>query len=281
MQNLWWLVVLWLLTPPCLAEQFRIVTWNLNWFPGKNQAPTLAQRALHMSEAREALLNLKPDFLCLQEVRDYDSVRQLIEVLPRFQVHVVSRFIEPIGNIIGIQQAAICGNIAAESAWSESWKRGKAVDPPRGFAFSATRTGGGNYLLLYSVHFKSNLGSISDDIAKREEASRQLLGHEAEMEKTYSRIGKVAVVVGGDFNTTPDDPRFESEQTFVDLKKAFLWSWADILPMDRITIQGHGRYPDATFDGFFVKNCKIVSVNVIDTGETSDHRAVRMIVLVP
>ena len=86
MQNLRWLVFLWLLTSSCLADQFRIVTWNLDWFPGKTPAPNPAQRVVHMSEAREGLLDLEPDLLCLQEVRDYESVQQLIEVLPRIQV---------------------------------------------------------------------------------------------------------------------------------------------------------------------------------------------------
>ena len=69
---------------------------------------------------------------CLQEVRDYESVQQLIEVLPRFHMYVVSRFKERIGDILGIQLTAICGTRHAEAAWSESWQRGKS-DPPRGF----------------------------------------------------------------------------------------------------------------------------------------------------
>jgi len=280
MQNLRWLVAVWLLTSSCLADQFSIVTWNLNWFPGKNPASNPAQRAFHMSEARDALLNIKPDILCLQEVRDYESVQQLVDVLPRFQVHVVSRFRERIGNILGIQQTAICAIRPAEAAWSESWQRGKS-DPPRGFSFSAIRTSDGNYLLVYSVHFKSNLGSLPDDFAKREEAAGQLLDHESAMEKTYSTIGKVSVVVGGDFNTTPDDPRFASDQTFPLLRKSFSWCWEKIPPGNRVTIPGHGRYPDATFDGFFTKNCTIISADVVNTGEVSDHRPVRMLIAVP
>jgi hypothetical protein len=45
-------------------------------------------------------------------------------------------------------------------------------DPPRGVSFSAIRNAEGNYLLAYSVHFKSNLGALPDDFAKREEAAR-------------------------------------------------------------------------------------------------------------
>lgn len=276
-----WIILLFLLVRgECFADQFRVVTWNLDWFPGKNRASSEVQRVVHMSEAHDALLDVQPDILCLQEVRDYDAVRKLVDVLPRFDVHIVSRFKEAVGGILGIQQTAICGNTPAESAWSESWKHGKA-GPPRGFSFSAIRTSSGNYLLVYSVHFKSNLGEIHENIAKREEAARQLLTHEAEMERTYSRIGKVAVVVGGDFNTSPDDPKFAEEQTFPILRSAFSWCWEGKPLRERITIPGHGRYPDATFDGFFTKGCRINSIQVLDTGTTSDHRPVKIMISVP
>jgi endonuclease/exonuclease/phosphatase family metal-dependent hydrolase len=276
-----WVIFIFLLVRgECFADQFRVVTWNLDWFPGKNPASTEIQRVVHMSEAHDALLDIQPDILCLQEVRDYAVVQKLVEVLPHFDVHIVSRFNEAMGGILGIQQTAICANDPAESAWSESWQH-SAAGPPRGFSFSAIRTTSGNYLLVYSVHFKSNLGQLRDNVAKRQEAARQLLTHEAEMEKTYAKVGKVAVVVGGDYNTSPDDPRFAEEQTFLILRSAFSWCW-DGKPLSaRITIPGHGRYPDATFDGFFTKGCRIDSVQVLDTGTTSDHRPVRMLITVP
>jgi endonuclease/exonuclease/phosphatase family metal-dependent hydrolase len=233
-----------------------------------------------MSEARDALLNLKPDILCLQEVRDYESVQRLIEVLPRFQVHVVSRFKERFGNILGIQQTAICGIKPAEAAWSESWQHSN-IEPPRGFSFSAIRTAQNKYLLVYSVHFKSNLGSLPDDIAKREESARQLLTHESAMEELYSKMSKVSVVIAGDFNTTPDDSRFAAEQTFPMLRNKFSWCWDGVPLAQRITIPGHGRYPAATFDGFFVKDCRIISVDVPQIDEVSDHRPARMLIDVP
>jgi endonuclease/exonuclease/phosphatase family metal-dependent hydrolase len=233
-----------------------------------------------MSEARDALLNLRPDFLCLQEVRDYESVRQLVSVLPGFQVHVVSRFRDRIGDILGIQQTAICGFKPAEAAWSETWRRAES-DPPRGFSFSAVRTSDGRYLLVYSIHFKSNLGSLQEDFAKREEAARQLLDHESAMEQLYSKAGKVSVVLAGDFNTSPDDSRFESEKTFHFLTKNFSWCWKQTPQANRVTLPGHGRYPDATFDGFFVKNCTLISIDVVNTGNVSDHRPARMLISVP
>jgi endonuclease/exonuclease/phosphatase family metal-dependent hydrolase len=101
------------------------------------------------------------------------------------------------------------------------------------------------------------------------------------MENIYSKIGKVSVVVGGDFNTTPDDSRFTSEQTFSLLAKIFSWCWQGIPPANRVTIPGRRRYRDATFDGFFVKNCRIIAVEVVNTGEVSDHRPVQMLISTP
>lgn len=280
MQNLWGIAFLCLLAGDGFADQFRIVTWNLDWFPGKGPASTEVQRVVHMSEAHDALLDLRPDILCLQEVRDFDSVVKLTSVIPRLDVHIVSRFKEAVGGILSIQQTAIAGNAQAEAAWSEEWQHGKP-NPPRGFSFSALRTKNGNYLLLYSVHFKSNLGDLNENIAKREEATRQLLLHEGEMAKRYSKFGKIAVVIAGDYNTCPDDPKFGAEKTFPLLRTKFAWCWEGIPASNRVTIPGHGGYRDATFDGFFTKNCDVISVEVVNTGQVSDHRPVRMLISVP
>ena len=61
-------------------------------------------------------------------------------------------------------------------------------------------------LLVYSVHFKSNRGELQIDIAKREEAARQLIAHAAEMERLYSTDAKVVTVIAGDFDADPTDP---------------------------------------------------------------------------
>jgi hypothetical protein len=63
-------------------------------------------------------------------------------------------------------------------------------------------------LLIYSVHLKSNRGEPQTDMAKREDAARELLAHASEMERLYSKGAKVAIVIAGDFNTDPTDPRF-------------------------------------------------------------------------
>ena len=74
------------------ADVVSIATWNLEWFPGGKPTSSEAERLVHMSAAKDALLDFHADILCLQEVRDWDSVAELVSVLPSLQPLVVSRF---------------------------------------------------------------------------------------------------------------------------------------------------------------------------------------------
>jgi endonuclease/exonuclease/phosphatase family metal-dependent hydrolase len=126
-------------------------------------------------------------------------------------------------------------------------------------------------LLVYSVHFKSNRGELPDDIAKREEAARQLLAHAAEMERLYSKGTKVVTVIAGDFNTDPTDPRFAAETTFSLLREKFAWAWENIPLAERVTLPGKGGYPDASFDAFLLRGARVLSCRVVPVQEVSDH----------
>jgi hypothetical protein len=133
------------------GDVVRIATWNLEWFPGGKPNSSQAERLIHMSAARDTLIDIRPDILCLQEVRDWDSVAELVSILPDFQTLVVSRFRE-MGSSgpLSIQQLAIASTRPAEAAWSEPFKPSPAT-PPRGFSFAAIRRGK-TLLLVYSVH---------------------------------------------------------------------------------------------------------------------------------
>jgi endonuclease/exonuclease/phosphatase family metal-dependent hydrolase len=169
---------------------------------------------------------------------------------------------------LSIQQLAIASNRPAEAAWSEPFKPSPAT-PPRGFSFTAIRHNK-TVLLVYCVHFKSNIGDHAANIAKREEAARQLLNHVAEMESAYSGGAKVVTIVAGDFNTDSTDARFASEKTFALLKEKF--SWENIPLSDRVTNPARRHYPVASFDGFLVRGDRIVvTCNPISIPGVSDH----------
>ena len=125
--------------------------------------------------------------------------------------------------------------------------------------------------LVYSVHLKSNRGEAPTNIAKREEAARQLLAHVAEMESAYSGSGKIVTTLAGDFNTDPTDARFASEETFSLLREKFAWTW-DFVPLsERVTNPAKGRYPDACFDGFLVRGAAKPSCKPMPIHGVSDH----------
>ena len=217
MQNLWRITfviccVLLVIQQGATAEDVSISTWNLEWVPGHKQTSTQSERATHMIAAKDALSDSQTDILCLQEVRDWESVAELVSVLPGFEPHVVSRFQEFGG--ISIQQTAVASKWSAEASWAEAFRAHRATSkPPRGFSLAVFRRAD-VVLLVYSVHFKSNLGGIEKAIAKREEAALQLLLHVFAMEKLYSARARVVTVIGGDFNTDATDPRFAEERTF-------------------------------------------------------------------
>jgi endonuclease/exonuclease/phosphatase family metal-dependent hydrolase len=256
------------------AELVTIVTWNLEWFPGHKPASTQAERAAHMTAAKNALRDNQADILCLQEVRDWDNVNELVSEFPEFLPCVVSRFQE-FGSL-SIQQTAVASHWQAEASWAEAFKASRPK-PPRGFSLAVFRRAG-VVLLVYSVHLKSNLGGIEKAIAKREAAMRQLLAHVTEMEAIYSKDTKVAIAIAGDFNTDSTDSRFTGEHTFELLhQNGFAWGWKNVPLAKRVTVPSEGRYPDACFDGFFVRGAEIISSEIIlDDCGVSDHLSVKL-----
>lgn len=220
----------------------RVVSWNLEWFPGHVPEATLDQQKEHMAAAKEALTKLKPSVFLAQEVRDWPAVANVVSVDPALQVHVVSQFGDR------PQNQAIAASIEADSAWSAAWKYGPA-NPPRGYAFAALRLPGDRYLLCYSLHLKSNLGELRSNIAMRHESSRQMLHHVAEMLSIYGKRGPCGVIVGGDMNTSLDDPKFEPDASVRALIAAgFHWTHEGVPFEKRTTIPADDNFPDNCFD---------------------------------
>jgi len=204
------------------AENVRITTWNLEWFPNgsaKDASPDEQNRRI--TEAANALRPHHPDIVLLQEVLNYDVCVRLGEAIQPAAYHVAicSAFKEPFQRGFGRQQAAILSKYQAQAAWSEPWKSMGGVDPPRGFAFAWFKIGNSD-IGVYSLHLKSNLimhGNkeieTGKNIRKREVSIQQLLTH------IHDVIGTVipsikGLIIGGDFNTNHDQAMFGAERTY-------------------------------------------------------------------
>jgi len=263
----------------CWADSASIVTWNLEWFPGHKPTSTPSSRVLHMSAAKEALLGLSPDVLCVQEMRNWDSFAELTSVVPRLKPLVVSAHQDsPEGGAISIQQIGIAAIFPAIGAWSEAFAQSEH-SPPRGFSFVALDVGEGKRLLVYSVHLKSNLGELPENIARREDGARQVIEHAAKMERDYAPT--IGTIVCGDFNTDPTDVQFAADKTFQLFTEAgFQWPWKDTPREQRITHPGDGRYPPASFDHFLVRGeVTVVSCRPLNSDDSvSDHKPVELVV---
>ena len=272
-----WLIALLLLAQVSLAEQVTIITWNLKWFPGGGKTSTPAERIVHMSAAKDALMGVSPDVICAQEIRNWEVFAELASIRPDLVPNVVSAYRDsPQGGAVSIQQIGIASRMPAVGAWSEAFSVAPE-SPPRGFSFVALQLQDGRHLLVYSVHLKSNLGDLTENIARREEAAEQLVAHAAKMEEAYTPVA--AAVICGDFNTDPSNAQFAEEKTFSILESAgFIWPWRDTPLPQRITLPSSGRFPDACFDGFVVKgDMRVVSCEVLPIDGVSDHKPVKLV----
>lgn len=252
------------------AESVRIVTWNLQWYPGRSPNPSRSAERAQIKAAKEILRAMNPDVLLLQEIRDWNAAEDLCSVLPELKLHVVSSFEDRSQNLV------IASRYPADSAWFANWTQDDDGMPPRGYAFAALKLPTGDLLLTYCVHLKSNTGGVDRNIPIREEASEQLLAHARKMMTIYRKRGRCGILIGGDFNSSMDDSQFRSEMTLRNLRDSGLrWVFQNIPPSMRITIPASGEYPSNCFDHiFYSPGMKLRGVKVGNANTASDHNPV-------
>jgi endonuclease/exonuclease/phosphatase family metal-dependent hydrolase len=259
------------------AKPITASFWNIQWFPGRRPNAKPAEEQRQISEVHRDIAQFQSDIIGMEEVRDWKNAALAVQPLAGFKVDVCSIF-PPREGQTGTQQVAIASRLQPMSAWAEAWKTSGAITPPRGFAFAAYEIAPRQMLLVYAVHLKSNRGEIHEDIAIRSESMRQLVSHINAMSSAYGKLGAVTCIVGGDFNTAPDDPRFAGEKTVPTLLGAgFRWAWQNVPAADRVTLPPDKRFPAACFDQIFYRGGSLLRAWVTPTSpRSSDHRAVNL-----
>lgn len=258
------------------GQSLTVAFWNIKWFPGGRPNAYRGEERKQIRAVHREIALLNADVIGLEEVRDFPSATLAVQPLAGFKVDVCSNF-PPREGQTETQQVAITSRLQAMSAWAEMWKPGRAITPPRGFAFAAYQITPKQLLLVYALHLKSNRGELVEDIAIREESMLQLVSHMKAMEEAYGKLGSINWIVGGDFNTSPDDPRFKGDKTISMLTAGgFLWAWQNIPFADRVTMPPDKRYPAASFDHIFYRGPTLKRADVLQTSpDASDHRAIR------
>ncbi|MBX7157775.1 MAG: endonuclease/exonuclease/phosphatase family protein [Verrucomicrobiae bacterium] len=259
------------------SQALTVMSWNLEWFPGRNPHPSPLTARIQMSSAQKTLKQLNPDVLIGLELRDWKVFNQLISVIPDMRVQVVSAFRFDDSGDIQKQQIGIASRLPANSAWFEPWKV-TSEKTPRGFSFAALEDPKSKKLLMiYGLHLKSNRGSSDPagekiNVAMRHEAVRQLLEHITKMESVYHSKNIKGWIVAGDFNTN-DDNQFKGDQTIAKIKAAGFWdSWNNTPPAKRQTWRGGGPFSGTTFDYILTKKLGFPKAIIADAPSiTSDH----------
>jgi endonuclease/exonuclease/phosphatase family metal-dependent hydrolase len=265
-------------TPAPSPTEVTATFWNIQWFPGRRPNASRWEEDRQVGAVHRDLAQLSSDVIAIEEVRSFELAALAVKPLPGFKVDVCSNF-PPREDQREAQQVAITSRLQPLSAWAESWKSGGAITPPRGFAFAAYQVAPRQILLVYALHLKSNRGEIHEDMRIREESMRQLLGHIKRMTNAYEKLGTLTWIVGGDFNTAPDDPRYAREKTVPALlAQDFRWGWQGIPFSSRITVPANERYPAASFDHIYYRGAILARAWLSNTSpQSSDHRAVNAV----
>ena len=265
-------------SPPVNSPSVTAAFWNIQWFPGRRPNASRAEENRQIRAVHRDIGQLTADVVGLEEIRDFEHAALAIQPLNGFKVDVCSNFPAREGQQEA-QQIAIASRLKPISAWAETWKPGGVIMPPRGFAFASYQVSPTQVLLVYALHLKSNRGEIHEDMSIREESIHQLISHMRAMKEAYGKMGALIWIVGGDFNTTPDEPRFAKEKTVPALlADGFSWAWQGIPASSRITMPADLRYPAAAFDQIFYRGATLARAWVANTSpQSSDHRAVNVV----
>lgn len=256
-------------------KTLTVAFWNIQWFPGQRPDPSAASEKRQITAVHTEMAKLNPDIIGMEEVRNWEMATLAVQPLNGMKVDVCANF-PPREGQNEAQEVAIASRLQPVSAWVEQWKPARPATPPRGFAFAAYELKPHQLLLVYCVHFKSNRGELTEDIRIRQEATRQLLVHIQAMKNAYAGLGQLAWIIGGDFNTSLDDPRFGSETTLRDLiKNGLLWLWQNVPANSRMTLHGEKNYPAACFDHVFYRGITLRHAEVVKTTRaSSDHKPI-------
>lgn len=267
--------------------RITLVTWNIEWYPGRYRFARRPRQMEHAEIVKEAFAPMNPDIFLAQEIRGWEPFSYLCAVVEGLNPVVVSAFRSRSTGQYWPQQIAIASKLPVFAAWSETWHRdANDVDPGRGFSVAAIRLPDPfRILLVYSVHLKSNLASTEEqsrwNYVLRDSSTRQLLDHIREMEEIAFPGLVAGVVIGGDFNTNQDG-QFGDRVVEMLVEAGFHHTWDGVPREDRLTWRGSEHYEPTTFDHFFTRGLgtpQAVMLEVSD--ETSDHWPVQIVVEIP
>lgn len=260
------------------AEPLKVVSWNLEWFPGHRPTASVEEAGKHMKDAREALRKINPDVFIAIEVRDWASFDELVSAVPGLKTHVVSSFVDPETGEIRPQQIGIASRLTCRAASWEAWKA-NVPNISRGFSFAALEEKDGDLLMVYGNHFKSNRGDETEVATMRNDQAKQLIAMRGVVEKAFLGRKIAGWIAAGDFNTNHDG-QFPLCKVVAEMTAAgFRNTWADTPRKNRLTwaSRPNSEFTPTTFDYIFTLGLGDLNATMLNTPtEISDHHAIQL-----
>ena len=249
--------------PRAAAAPFRVVTWNLEWFPGWEPECTPEKAAQHVAEVKAALRRLHPDVLIAVEVKDPQALASALSGVTGMSVQAVSEFPgRP-------QQVAICSRFPARRTGWGTWAQAVA-GPPRGFAFAELQVASNALLRVTGLHWKSNRGVMAINQSLRVASALQL--DYLAQSFTNPPGMRVGTLLTGDLNTSLDDDEMAADASLRYLiGRGWYWPFGSLTPDERKTWQGRSHTPSIQFDHFLLRGAGHPKAFVGETGHISDH----------
>ena len=269
---------------PGSSSDLSVISWNIEWYPGKRSFAKRAEMTAHADIVQPELKRINPDIFLAQEMRDWESFAQLTDVVPGLRPVVVSAFTSRRDGEYSRLQLGIASKLPVMAAWSERWNSENDLQPPRGFSAAVVRLPGPGrrYLLVYSLHLKSNLAAdhaaTKSNYRQRDESIRQLIAHMRDMVENGFKDTIVGVIVGGDFNTNQDG-QFGDNATKMMEEAGFYQTWGRTAKSARATWRGSDLFKPTTFDHIFTLGLgkpKAEMLTIRD--DISDHWPVQVVI---
>ena len=222
----------------------RVLTWNVHGLRAGVDA------------VGEVLREARCDVVLLQEApRGLRAVPRAAALARRSGLLVASAGRPAAGALV-----LVAARLQVSAAVAEALPVRGLTTPVRGSARAAVHAPGGRRVLVVSAHLGLTEGERAEHVARLAAAP-------------VDDGAQVPVVVGADLNEHPGGP-----------------SWAGLLPGGRDAWESAGAGGGATFpsgsprariDGLLVRGLDVASVEVLDVGPASDHRALRAELVVP
>jgi exonuclease III len=232
-------------------DVLRLISWNVH---GTHQVAPMEQRIGRISNE---VLTRMPDVALFQEIWFEGDALLLERALSdrykriRDAEEVHSHFLSP---FVGFRKGGLLAFVAKASPWKEkggsnfeqfkdsaSWFRFKEGD---GISSKGTQyfsiENAGHEIVILNTHLQSQYPEYGEDRRYTEIRLRQI-GQLRKRAESFD--GRMAVLVSGDFNTLPYDPKAADERK---VYEALTASWSDLTRYYRETCQcGTHLEPDA------------------------------------